>query len=116
MEPVQHGDLLVYKLAGDLPVNQLLLYKQEFAEAVRKKQSVALDMEDVLALNSNAIGLFMNASHKLQAAGQEMFIVAPPQEIYDIMTLVSLEEQIPIYVNRNAFLKEVVGKFKKEKK
>jgi anti-anti-sigma factor len=115
MEPKKYGNLLVYSLEGDLPVTQLLEFKQKIADAVGKRQAVALDLSKVRSLNSNAIGLFINANQKLKAAGTGLYIVAPTPDVYEVMTLVSLEDHVPIYQEWAAFQKEVVAQYQKGK-
>jgi anti-anti-sigma factor len=108
MKPEKHGRLLIFKLEGDLPVPELLEFKREISKAIETKQAVALDMGAVRSLNSNAIGLFINASLKLKAVGACLYLLAPTPDVYEVMALVSLEEQIPIYLSRADFQKEVL--------
>jgi anti-anti-sigma factor len=113
MESIQYGNLWVFKLKGDLPVKMLLELKDSISEAKRTKKSVALDLTDVTALNSNAVGFFGNAQKKLQSVGAELYLVSPNEDVFEVMDLVGLDKKMPIYLEWEKFQKEIVSKFKK---
>jgi len=107
------NQIVVFKLEGDLPVPQLLDLKAKISQAVERKQSVVLDLEKVRILNSNAVGLLVNSSQKLKAAGGRLYLLAPSPDVYEMMTLVGLEEQVHIYRDRKQFADEVTEKKEK---
>jgi anti-anti-sigma factor len=113
MEKIEYGNLVLFKLTGDLPVKLLLELKSSIADARRNKQAVALDLTEVNTLNSNAVGFFSNAQKMLKDAGRELYLVAPNEDVYEIMDLVGLQKKMPVFLEMEKFLAEVVPKYKK---
>jgi len=111
MQAKKFGKLVLYNLEGDLSVKTLLDIKDKVNEARQQKLSVALDMRGVESLNSNAVGFFSNVQKKLQLAGGQFYLVCPNEDVFEVISLVGLDDQITIYQDWEEFEAEVIPKY-----
>jgi len=82
----ERGLYYLINITGDFSVQSLLRVREAVEEAMTVGHiNIAFNMEKVTLIDSSGIGLIVNLTQKLVAKGGNVYLVAVPQHIREMM-------------------------------
>ncbi|KHD86330.1 STAS domain-containing protein [Heyndrickxia ginsengihumi] len=86
------GEHIVIQLSGDLDIESTELIEQELIPMLEKYQSIRLDFEKVLFVDSSGIGILMFLVQTLQEQNKEITICNVTAEVMEVLKLLQIPE------------------------
>ena len=105
------GEWEIIILNGQFVVKSFSLLRKHFSEIEAvPNPKVAMDLSQVIQLDSSALTVLLNFQKRLQEKNGRIVIIGPNEEIKETLFLVGFNMAVPIYGTRDVFEKSMTAK------
>ncbi|OGS36907.1 MAG: hypothetical protein A2293_13465 [Elusimicrobia bacterium RIFOXYB2_FULL_49_7] len=105
---LEENDFIILGIKGEVRVSTILPLKKEFQTLMLEEKHLALDLEELKAIDSSGISLFVNIFKKLETQKRTFCIYNIPPPIQKIFKEINLSQFIRLYGTREDFIQENV--------
>ncbi|MHB1585181.1 MAG: STAS domain-containing protein [Acidimicrobiales bacterium] len=109
VDEVDHGEVVVFALRGELDLGTVPSFRDRLLDVVRTHRSVILDLAGLGFLDSTGLGLLVSAVKRLQACHGTLVVAAPSPAVRRLLEVSGLDGHLAIRETSDAALEEALA-------